>query len=160
MDLQPLAFASSDAAAHDGILIGPCMHHRKTCKCLLWSFGRLVVWSFGRLVSLLRPHRINLLLAISQHLQHLWTSNHLHSLPLMQLHTMAYCYRLLANPLSDAIQMLVLVLLVHCWNHVGSMLGHISTFTAPMDLQPPSFASSDAAAHDGILIWPSWQCTI
>src|SRR5210317_975605 len=124
------------------------MHYLTPYKCLFWYF-----WSTAGTMW-------DLCLAISQHLQHQWTSNHLHSLPLMQLHTFAFSYCLLGNALFDAIQMLVLVLLVHCWNHVGSMLGHISTFTAPMDVQPSSFASSDAASHVCILILPSRQCTI
>src|SRR5210317_380318 len=107
MDLQPLAFASSDAAAHDGILFGLCMHHCNSCICLLCSFGCLV--------SLLRPHRINLLLAISQQLQHLWTSNHLHSLPLMQLHTMAYCLGFVCTIAIHAYAYFVrLVVWYHC----------------------------------------------
>src|SRR5210317_2116989 len=103
----------------------------------------------------------HLLLAISQHLQHLWTSNHFHSLCLIQLHTMQ-CNAMQCNTdwafyaLSGGMQRLILVqtlivmLLYRYCDHVASSLGHISTSTAPMDLQPLSFALSDPAAHNAM----------
>src|SRR5210317_1694210 len=113
----------------------------------------------------------HLLLAISQHLQHLWTSNHFHSLCLIQLHTMQcnamQCNAMQCNAMqcntdwafyapSGGMQRLILVqtlivmLLYRYCDHVASSLGHISTYTAPMDLQPLSFALSDPAAHNAM----------
>src|SRR5210317_976933 len=88
MDLQPPSLAPFDAAAHAGILVWHSRHYLKPYRCLFWYF-----WSAWSAVGSIW----DLLLAISQQLQHLWTSNHLHSLPLMQLHTLAYWFGILGT---------------------------------------------------------------
>src|SRR6056300_1707126 len=78
MDLQPLSFAPSDAAAHGDAILTYTVQVLSAClqpyQCLLWLFCSTIgaIW--------------DLPLSITQQLHHLWTSNHFHSLPLMQLH--------------------------------------------------------------------------
>src|SRR5210317_1682996 len=84
MDLKPLAFASFGADAHNAYNAVPTV----ACKHYLDHPKQSQVKHLCRLFCTTSTTMWNLVFAISLQLYHLWTSNHLHSLPLVQMHTM------------------------------------------------------------------------
>src|SRR5210317_2232986 len=109
MDLKPLAFAPSGADAHnahdahDAVPTVACKHYLNHPNPTQPNLKSSQVKSSRVKSSRVNPSQAlmlcrlycttsttmwDLVFAISLQLYHLWTSNHLHSLPLVQMHTM------------------------------------------------------------------------
>src|SRR6056300_832880 len=84
MDLKPLAFASFRADAPNTSNEVPTV----ACKQYLDHTKQTQVKHLCRLFCTTSTTMWDLVFAISLQLYHLWTSNHLHSLPLVQMHIM------------------------------------------------------------------------